>query len=106
MLAAAARGPSHSPASTTTNGWSVSGTAVPGIGTDTCAAAASAAANPTAPTSVSRAGRGSEREVWVMNDFGCLLPSDALDAHRDGVAAAQTERREPTARAAVLHGVE
>src|SRR3712207_1985479 len=107
MLAAAARGPSQRPASTTTNGCSVNGTAVPGIGRVTCAAAASAAAKPTTPTRVTLAARGSDREIDVM---GAWFPwrwwSDALDAHRDGVAAAEAERGESRARVAVLHGVQ
>ena len=66
MLVAPAAGPSSMPASTTSMGWSVNGTGVPGIGIAICDAAATAAANPTIPTAVTVADRRGERASVVM----------------------------------------
>src|ERR1051325_11520307 len=100
MLATPAAGPSHMPASTTTSGWSVNGTGVPGIGTATCDAAASAAAKPTMPRTVVQRERASECVSVVM----CSVDPGNAEGHR--IAAAETERREAARGIAVDHGMQ
>src|SRR3954470_2771689 len=99
MLAAPAVGPSIKPASTTTRGWSVKGTGVPGIGIVICAAAASATAKPTTPKIVD----GLVWRIVVAMDVISILP---FDAEGDGVTAAKAEGGESGSSSAIRHGVQ
>ena len=89
MLAAASSGPSSMPASTTTNGCSVSGTGVPGSGIAICDASASAADGRRRCRARELRGVRAARARVVMS-----LPSGDAERHR--VAAAEAERREAT----------
>src|SRR5215218_7473893 len=86
------------PASTTTNGWSVSGTGVLGNGTAICDASASAIATITTPIARLRGERTARASV-VMS-----LPSGDGERHR--VAAAEAERREAGGEIPILQSVQ
>src|SRR4051812_40390760 len=86
------------PASTTTNGCSVSGTGVIGSGTAICDASASATATITTPIARLRGVRTARASV-VMS-----LPSGDGERHR--VAAAEAERREAGGEIPILQRVE
>src|SRR4051812_18462427 len=102
MLATPADGPSQSPASATMSGCSVIGTCVPGTGMAICDAAASAAAKPTMPASVTQPEReGMDNVVMILVDS-----VHASDAERDGISAAQTQCGESRLRPTILHRVE
>src|SRR4051812_10066886 len=96
---APATGPSIIPASTTSIGCSVSGTGVPGSGIAICDAAATAITKPAAPNSATRLSCANEIENVAMS----VVPGNT---EGDGIAATKTQRRQPRARAAFLHGVQ
>src|SRR3954463_11413477 len=99
MLAAPATGPSINPASTTTSGWRVNGTGVPGIGIVICAAAASASVNPIVQPMVA----GFVLRSVVVNDVMSALP---FDAQCNGIAATETECGQSRSCVPVLHRIE
>src|SRR6188508_3059172 len=86
------------PASTTTNGWSVSGTSVPGSGMAICDETASAIAAITTPIARLRGVRTARASVVIS------LPSGDGERHR--VAAAKAERREAGGEIPILQSVQ
>src|SRR3954469_13936167 len=105
MLAAAAIGPRTSPASTTTSGWSVSGTGVPGSGIATCDASASATAKPTTPSARTRA-LEVDRARSAPADVVIEVMSDALHGKGHRVPATEAERRQAGRLVAILQGIQ